>query len=88
MNIAGVIINAMPGHEQRLKQQLDKLPGVEVHAVSAERRLVVTVEGNDTRILADTLTDFHDMPGVISAVTVYHHFEEDDEEIPDEIEQA
>ena len=88
MNIAGVIINALPGHEQQLKQQLDAMPGVEVHAVTDSRRMVVTVEAEDTRTLADTLTGFHNMTGVISAAPVYHHFEEYDKETPDEIEQA
>lgn len=88
MNIAGVIINALPGHEQRLREALHALPGVEVHAVAAGRRMVVTVEAMDSRALADRLTEFHNFPGVMSATTVYHHFAEEDEEMPDEIEQA
>lgn len=88
MNIAGVVINTMPDYEPLLEQQLGAMPGVEVHAVTDNRRMVVTVEAEDTRVLADILTGFHNMKGVISATTVYHHFEEYDKETPDEIKQA
>ncbi len=88
MNIAGVIIDTLPGREQALQERLAGMPGVEIHAITDERRMVVTVEADDAGTLADILTDFHNMPDVISASTVYHHFEEDEEEVPDEIEQA
>ena len=88
MNIAGVIVDALPGHEQGVRRQLLSMPGVEVHGVADGRRLIVTVEGKDAGSLADALTGFHNMPGVISATMVYHHFEEDEEVISDETEQA
>lgn len=86
MNIAGVVINTMPNHEQQLEQQLLTMPGVEVHAISDEGRMVVTIEAENPNCVADTLTRFYDLKGVISATPVYHHFEEINEETPDENE--
>ena len=77
MNIAGVLIHSLPGSTETVKHSLTTLPGVEVHAVSADGRMVVTVEGESADALADTFRGFNDMSGVLSAAVVYHHFDSD-----------
>ncbi len=75
MNIAGVLVHSHPDFIEAVKHSLVTLPGVEVHAVSADGRMVVTVEGESADALADTFRGFNDMSGVLSAAMVYHHFE-------------
>ena len=77
MNIAGVLIHSLPGSTETVKHSLTTLPGVEVHAVSADGRMVVTVEGESADTLADAFRGFNNMSGVLSAAMVYHHFESD-----------
>lgn len=77
MNISGVLVNALPANSESVKLNLEKIPGVEVHAISEEGRMVVTIEDHDSRAMADTALHLHDVPGVISAAMIYHHYEED-----------
>lgn len=77
MNIAGVLIHSFPDLTETVRRSLTTLPGVEVHAVSADGRMVVTVEGESADTLADAFRGFNNMSGVLSAAMVYHHFESD-----------
>lgn len=79
MNISGVLLHAFPENTEGVKQQLLEIPGVEVHAISDEGRLVVTVEEDDTGMMADTVMSLQNIPGVLSASMIYHHFEEDED---------
>lgn len=76
MNIAGVIVNALPGASRGVQQRLVLLPGVEVHAVSEQGRMVVTIESANERAVADLVTAMHALEGVLSASMVYHSFNE------------
>lgn len=77
MNISGVLVHTLPANSQAVKVKLEQFPGVEVHAISKEGRLVVTVEEEASRAMADTVMQFQDVPGVLSAAMIYHHYEED-----------
>lgn len=91
MNISGVLIHARPENRERVKLQLEQVAGVEVHASTDDGKLVVTVEASADRTAADTVYKLQDMPGVIAASMVYHHFEDDTEleqEGSNETEQA
>jgi nitrate reductase NapD len=79
MNISGVLVLARPASATAVKRQLAAMPGVEVHAVSGQGRLVVTVEDDDARTLADTVAAMQDVPGVLSAAMIYHHCEDEPE---------
>jgi len=75
MNIAGVVIYASPHSEMGVKSQLAALPGVEVHAVTDEGKMVVTIENLYESDLADTVMQMQSLQGVLSASMVYHHNE-------------
>lgn len=80
MNISGVIVHSRPAMVEALKVQLATIPGVEIHAVGADGRMVVTVEESSDRRMADTVNSLQDLEGVIAASMVYHHFEDLEEE--------
>jgi nitrate reductase NapD len=77
MNISGVLVHSLPANSKAVKVRLEQFPGVEVHAISEEGRLVVTVEEEASRAMADTVMQFQNVLGVLSAAMVYHHYEED-----------
>ena len=70
-NICGVVIHARSDKKQSVEEFLQQKPGVEVHANSAQGKLVVTVESDDSHYVADTIDNFKDIEGVLSASMIY-----------------
>ena len=79
MNICGVLVHATPGRQAAVAETLKALAGVDVHQVTEDSRLIVTVEEADEKTAGDTILAMHHIPGVLSAALVYHHFEPDQE---------
>jgi len=79
VNICGVLVHATPGRQATVAEALSGLPGVDVHQITADNRLIVTVEEADDKTAGDTILTMHRIPGVLSAALVYHHFEPDQE---------
>lgn len=79
MNISGIVVHASPGKIDRVRAQLEKIPGVEVHAASTEGKMVVTIEKPDDREITEIFDEIGKTSGVLSTAMVYHHFEPDAE---------
>jgi len=79
MNICGVLVHATPGRADAVADALNALANADVHQVTADNRLIVTVEEADDKAAGDTILAMHRIPGVLSAALVYHHFEPDQE---------
>ena len=79
MNICGVLVHATPGRQAAVAEALAALGNTEVHQITNDSRLIVTVEEADDRTAGDTVLAMHRIPGVLSAALVYHHFEPDQE---------
>lgn len=75
VHISGILVHARPGEATRVGSALAALEGVDVHAVTPEGRLVVTVELDDDARLPDTFHEIGALPGVLSAALVYSHTE-------------
>ena len=82
MNISSLLIYAEPQRAEYVRAQLEQLPGVEVHAVTAEGRLIVTVEKGDDLEMRRALEQLGAIPGVHATTLVYHHSETLDDESP------
>ncbi|VAX09122.1 hypothetical protein MNBD_GAMMA25-147 [hydrothermal vent metagenome] len=80
MNISGVLVHARPERAAGIEQKLVNIPGVEVHAISPEGRMVLTIEAEHAGHMADTLVACQNIAGVLSAAMIYHHDEELDED--------
>lgn len=80
MNISGVLVHARPEQTEAVREQLVKIPGVEVHAITPEGRVVVTIEAGTAGQMADTVVRCQETKGVISAAMIYHHDEDIGEE--------
>jgi periplasmic nitrate reductase NapD len=75
-NICGVLVHAKQGCSESVKNKMQSMAGVEVHEVTPEGRMVVTIEGESRRYVADTLTSFYSVEGVLSASMVYQFSDE------------
>ncbi|PLY12025.1 MAG: ferredoxin [Sedimenticola sp.] len=73
MNLCSAIVHAKPEKAVLVSDRLKTFSGVEVHGGQKEGKLIVTIEGTEDDALADTLTKFNDVDGVISTVMIYHY---------------
>ncbi len=79
MNISSAIVHAKPGTAAAVRVALETLPGVEVHAVSDEGKIIVTLESDDDRDTTTTFGTIGQIAGVLSVAMVYHQVEADPE---------
>ena len=86
MNISSLLIHVQPHRAEDVCAQLEQLAGVELHAVTAEGRLIVTVEKSDDLEMERALEQLAAIPGVDATTLVYHHSETLDGEVPAEKE--
>ncbi len=76
MNICSVVVNTKPELSQKIKGIIEQNAGAEVHGGLVEGKLIVTVEQDDDSAMADTITGFANIEGVLSTSMIYHHYEE------------
>jgi nitrate reductase NapD len=82
MNISSAIIHARPHDVATVRAGLAGLAGVELHGVSPEGKMIVTIETEDEGSNAATYDRIGRLDGVMSAAMVYHQTEsEPDKEI-------
>lgn len=82
MNISSAIVHAGPGQLPVVQAGLAGLEGVEVHAVSPEGKLIVTIESADDGSNVATYEEIGRLQGVMSTAMVYHQIEsEPDREV-------
>jgi len=77
MNISSAIVHTRSPRMEHLRDSLETIAGVEVHAVSEQGRLVVSIESAGDRDTADIFEAIQRLDGVLSASLVYSHFESD-----------
>ncbi|MBA3032056.1 MAG: chaperone NapD [Gammaproteobacteria bacterium] len=75
MNISSVIVIPHPDQIEPVQRLLREVEGVEVHAVSPEGKIVVTLEAEDDRATSHIFNFVSHMDGVLSAAMVYHQNE-------------
>lgn len=76
INISGLLVHARPGRAEALRTRLLDIPGLEIHAVTPEGRLIVTLENASDGDMADAFARVQAMPDVLSASLIYHHSED------------
>ncbi len=82
MNVSGILVITPSGRLQDTIHRLNALPGVEVHHTDpATGRIVVTQEADSVHAEVDGLKRIKDLPHIILAEMVHHHFEDDHEQI-------
>lgn len=77
MNITGIVVHAHPGRSlENIRRALGEIPGVEVHTLTPEGRMVVTVEQDGDQEARAAMETIARTEGVLSLALVYHHDEE------------
>ncbi len=78
LNLCGVLVHTRAEQGAAVRARLTGLPGVEVHALTEDGRLVLTVEDSPGHSCIDTITGLYDVEGVLSASVVYQHTDLDE----------
>lgn len=79
-HVSSLVVLTQPPLRHQLAEQISALDGAEIHAVSDEGKLVVTLEGSSQRPIMDAIDAIQAMPGVLSAALIYHQFDELDQQ--------
>lgn len=74
-HLSSAVIGVTPAAMTEVCHLIETLDGVEIHGRD-DSRLIVTIEGPNTRALGDQLTRINLMPGVLTANMVFEHAEE------------
>jgi nitrate reductase NapD len=78
MNVIGVLVHAMPGTVEAVREALAAMPGVDVHAATDDGRLVVTATDEGAHLASESLMSMNHVAGVIGTSLVYHACEPED----------
>jgi len=81
-NICSLVVHLAPARAEEATQVVAALPGVEVHARTADSRLVVTAIDQPDASAFDQIAEIHRTPGVVAASLVYHAFETEESDAP------
>lgn len=72
LHIASLIAHVRPEKMPRLKQWLASFNHIEIHAESAQGKLVLVTESDDEQEILRILDDLRAQDGVLNAALVYH----------------
>ena len=82
LDISGIVVHADPRHVALLCEALDRIAGVTAHAVSAEGKIVATIETNSEARSMERFEAIRALEGVLQVAMVYHQIETDpDQEV-------
>ena len=77
MNISSIIVHAKPTEIPSVRDRLEQIPGVKIHAATDDGKFVVTIETETDGETASTFDRINEMDGVMSAAMVFHQYESD-----------
>ncbi len=60
----------------RVRDSIESLSGVEVHATDGRGKLVVTMETASEQAIVTHIDHINGIDGILSAVLIYHHSED------------
>ncbi len=80
VDISSFVLGVSPHDAPQVSDRLAALEGVEVHALTEDGRMIVTIESANGGSTVDTFETIRQMPGVLSAALVFHQYESDPDE--------
>ena len=77
INICGVLVQAVPRYAESVKSTLETEAGVEVHTVTDDGKMIVTVEKISQEQTGETLNRFQLIDHVLCTSLVYQYFDDE-----------
>lgn len=76
-NICSALVHAKQGQIEAVKKELEQQSGVEIHAVTDDGRLIVTIEDDSRKVVGERIMGFYSIDGVLSASMIYQYSDND-----------
>ncbi|PVZ68983.1 chaperone NapD [Pelagibaculum spongiae] len=73
--VAGLVVRCKPENSESVRQQLEAMPGIEVHGVNIDGGMAVTAEEQPGEHLVDAVERVNLVPGVVDMSLTYSHTE-------------
>lgn len=73
-HVVSFVAHAAQSHIEEIKAQISQVEGTEIHAVSDEGKIVLTIEGRGQREIDQKLATFKYHDGLLTVSPVYHQF--------------
>jgi periplasmic nitrate reductase NapD len=74
-HICSLVVQALPAKVPFVQEAIARLEGAEINAVTLEGRIVVTLETNSEAEFLMRFAEIDRLPGVVSAMLVFHQVE-------------
>ncbi len=76
LHISSMVVHAKPEYLVSVKENIEQLPGAEIHGESANGKLVVVLETRNQGFITDTIDKINHFEHVLNTALVYHHIEQ------------
>lgn len=77
-HISSMVVHVKPEYLATVKQDIERLPGTEIHGESDSGKLVVVLETENQGYITDTIDKINNIEHVLNTALVYHHIEQID----------
>jgi periplasmic nitrate reductase NapD len=75
LHICSLAVRALPSRVDPVQDLISRLPGVEIHATTADGGMVVTIEAEDAAEIPARVAEIRGLAGVVSAALAFHQTE-------------
>ena len=75
LHISSLVVHVLPSKMQAVHDAISHLDGVEIHAVTVEGRIAVTIETKSEADFLKCFTKIDQLTGVVSTALVFHQVE-------------
>ena len=75
-----MIVHTRAEHLRAVREQIEKMPGAEIHGESESGKLVVVLETDEQSQITQTIDAINDLDQVLNTSLVYHQIEPIQEE--------
>jgi nitrate reductase NapD len=75
LHVASLVVHALPSKVQAVHDAIGRLYGAEVHAVTVDGRMVVTLDTENEADMLAGIAEIGLLVGVVSAALVFHQTE-------------
>ncbi len=75
VHISSMVVHVKPDHLQTVKNDIEQLPGTEIHGEADSGKIVVVLETQSQGYITDIIEKINNFEYVLSTAMVYHQIE-------------
>ncbi len=75
VHISSMVVHVKPDHLQTVKNDIEQLPGTEIHGEADSGKIVVVLETQSQGYITDIIEKINNFEYVLSIAMVYHQIE-------------